>query len=256
MDTVKSNTDNVQEKTDTGRRSFLWKVGAGMSAVLVATVPAVAEPLISTDKKLKTSVDSLSRQVAALENEKSIHELHKTYEDMLDNGRYSDVLNIFTNDAEVIFNGGVFKGKHGLKRLFCEYFRSGMTGKRIDQAPGFQLKPEQQQDMVEISPDQKSAKAAFTYSIQVGVPIDSDSLLVKMSRLHGEGIMRWWEGGIYDLSYVKNIKDGSWKVKRLEYRTISKADYRPGKSSVMPINVQCFSKVYPADPTGPDRLVS
>ena len=256
MSILKSERSDIKEQTDNSRRSFMWKVGAGMSAVLAAAVPAIAKPIISNDKKLKTSVDSLSRQVAALENEKSIRELHKTYEDMLDNGMYSDILNMFTADAEVIFNGGVFKGKCGLKRFFCEFFRSGMTGKRIEQAPGFQLNPEQQQDIVEISPGQKSAKAEFTYSIQVGAPIDSDSLLVKMSRLHGEGIMKWWEGGICEVSYVRDNSNNIWKMNRLEYRVLSAADYKPGKSTAKPITIQPFSKVFPADPSGPDRLVS
>ena len=246
---------NTQKKTDEGRRSFMWKVGAGMSAVLAATVPAVAMPIISNDKKIKGDVDSLSRQVAALENEKAIRELHKTYEDMLDNMRYGDVLNMFTPDAEVIFNGGVFKGKRGLKRLFCEYFSSGMTGKRIDQAPGFQLNPEQQQDMVEVAPDQKSAKAVFTYSIQVGAPIDSDSLIVKMSRLHGEGVVRWWEGGIYKVSYARDINKKSWKMDKLEYRVLSAADYKPGRSTAKSISIHPFTNLFPADPFGPDRLV-
>jgi hypothetical protein len=234
----------------------MWKVGAGMSAVLAATVPAIAKPVISSDKKLKNSVDSLSRQLAALENEKSIRKLHKAYEDMLDNGKYSDILKMFTADAEVMFNGGVFKGKRGLKRLFCEHFSAGQTGKRIDQAPGFQLKPEQQKDMVEIGPGQKSAKAVFTYSIQVGALLDSDSLIVKMSRLHGGGIMKWWEGGICKVSYVRDINNNSWKMNKLEYRVLSAADYKPGKSTAKPISIQPFSKMYPVDPSGPDRLVS
>ena len=255
MDAVKLNSDNVRKQTDTGRRSFMWKVGAGMSAVLAATVPAIAKPLISNEKKLKKSADSLSGRVAALENEKLIRELHKNFEDLLDRGIYSEITRMFTGDAEIIFNGGMFKGKQGVKRLFCEYFRSNMTGKRIGQAPGFQIKPEQRQDIVEVAPDQKSAKARFSYSIQVGAPIKSDSLIVKMSRLQGEGILKWWEGGTYEVSYSRNVKDNSWKMSRLEYSAISAADYKPGKSTARPISIHPFSKVFPADPSGPDRLV-
>ena len=256
MGTFKSNTDNIQKQTDTGRRSFIWKVGAGMSAVLAAAVPAIAKPVISNDKKLRIRVNSLSKQVAILETKKSIRKLHKAYEDLLDKCMYSEVLNMFTDDAEVIFNGGVFKGTRGVKRLFCSHFSSGMTGKRIDPAPGFQLNPEQQQDMVEISPDLKSAKAGFTYSIQIGSPIKSDSQLVKMARLQGEGIMKWWEGGIYEVAYVKDIKDGNWKIRRLEYRVLSRADYRPGRTYAKPVSVSSFSKVYPEDQTGPDKLIT
>ena len=255
MDTVKSNPDNARKQTDTGRRSFMWKVGAGMSAVMAAAVPAVARPLFGSDKRLNTGIDDLSRQIAALENEKSIRKLHRTYEDSLDKGIYSDVLDMFTEDAEVIFNGGLFKGKRGVKRLFCENFSSGQTGRRINPAPGFELNREQQQETLKVSPDNKTARARFTYSIQIGTPIDSDSVLVKMARLQGEGIQKWWEGGIYDVSYVKDLKAGSWKIKRLEYKTLSRADYKPGMSYAKPISVQQFSKAYPGDPAGPDRLV-
>jgi hypothetical protein len=251
MDIIKSNMDNVQKQTDAGRRSFMWKVGAGMSAVLAAAVPGYAKTVFSSDKK--TSIDDLAKQVANLKIEKSINELHKQYEELLDKGRYSEIPGMFTDNAEVIFNGGVFKGNSGIKRLFCNCFASGMTGKRIDHAPGFELKPEQK-NMIEIAPDQKSAKARFIYSIQVGAPIDSDSVLVQMARLQGEGIRKWWEGGVYELSYVNDAAKG-WKIARLEYKTMAKADYKPGRSYAKPISVPMFSSVYPAEPFGPDRLI-
>jgi len=77
-----------------------------------------------------------------------------------------------------------------------------------------------------------------------------------MARLHGEGIMKWWEGGTYEVSYVKGIRDGDWKIKRLEYRVLSCSDYKPGKSHARPISVPLFSKVYPDDPSGPDILTN
>jgi hypothetical protein len=254
MNILKSKSD-TQKQADKGRRSFLWKAGAGMSAVLAAAVPGYAKTVFSSDKNVKTNIDDLSRQVAILENEKSINVLHKQFEELLDNGRYSDIPGMFTDNAEVIFNGGVFKGNSGIKRLFCDCFASGMTGRRIDHAPGFELKPEQK-NIIKITPapDQKSAKAMFTYSIQVGAPIDSDSTLVKMARLQGEGIRKWWEGGVYELSYVNDAVKG-WKIDRLEYKTMAKADYKPGRSYAKPISVPMFSKVYPAEPFGPDRLV-
>ena len=83
----------------------------------------------------------------------------------------------------------------------------------------------------------------------------TESTLVKMARLHGEGIQKWWEGGVYEMSCVKDARDGSWKIKRLEYKTLSKADNRPGRSYAKPISIPQFSKVYPHEPDGPDRLV-
>jgi hypothetical protein len=83
-----------------------------------------------------------------------------------------------------------------------------------------------------------------------------DSQLVVMARLHGEGIMKWCESGTYEASYAKDAKNGVWKIQRLEYRVVSKTDYRPGKSHAGPISVPQFTKAYPEDPAGPDRLIS
>ena len=146
------------------------------------------------------------------------------------------------------------KARDGVSRLYRDCFSSGLTGKKIGPAPGFEVDSEQQQETVKVSTDRLSASAQFPYSIQVGTPMTPDSQLVQMARLQGEGIMKWWEGGTYEVSYVKCIRDGGWKIKRLEYRVSSKADYRPGRSHAGPISVPLFSKVYPEDPAGPDLL--
>ncbi len=248
MSILKPERRDIKEQTDKSRRSFMWKVGAGMSAVLAASVPAVAKSIDSDD--------SLKRRVAALEDEKKIRSLHQAYENLIDRGEYSDALDLFTEDAEIVFNGGLFKGKKsGIKRLLCDHFRSGRTGKKMEPAPGFELSQDQHRDIVKISKDQESADAMFTYSIQVGAPIESDSLLVKMAKLQGEGVRKWWEGGVYKLSCVKSGREGAWKIKGLEYNTLSSADYRQGKPEAKPIDVSKFSDVYPVNSAGPDRLV-
>ena len=161
---------------------------------------------------------------------------------------------MFADEAEVIFNGGVFAGKDkGVRRLYCDHFSEGWTGKKIEPAPGFELDPAQFQDVVEVAPDRKSAKARFPYSIQVGTPIISDSQLIQMARLQGQGILRWWEGGVYEASYVK--EGNEWKIGRLEFRVMSKANYTPGRAYANPIDVAAFAKSYPENPTGPDRLL-
>jgi|GEM_PF-531155 len=257
MDILKSlsKSREIQDQPDTRRRSFLWKIGAAIPAVLASAIPGKSSTGTDPADGLKNRIRRLSSQLEILEDENAIRGLHRTYENLLNRGKYEEVIDLFTNDGEVIFNGGIFKGKsRGVFRLYNERFKSGLTGRRIEQAPGFRSDTEQQPDIVKVAMDRKTATASFPYSIQVGTPVISDLPLVKMARLHGEGIMKWRESGIYEVSYIKGMKDGGWKIKRLEYRVLSKADYRPGKSRARPISVPLFSKVYPDDPAGPDIL--
>jgi hypothetical protein len=257
MDILKptSQSKDSPKHPDSGRRSFIWKTGAAMSAVLASAVAGISKSKADPDENLKDQIDRLSNQVGILEDAKAVRRLHQTYESHLDKGRYEEIVKLFTDDGEVIFNGGVFSGKDkGVRRLYCDRFSSGLTGKRMESAPGFEPDSEPLQDIVEVTPDRKSAKGQFPYSMQVGTPMCGDSQLVKMARLQGEGIRKWWEGGIHEASYVKD--NGSWKIKRLEYRVISKADFRSGRSYARPIEVPLFSKTYPADPAGPNKLIS
>jgi hypothetical protein len=162
---------------------------------------------------------------------------------------------MFAAEAEVVFNGGAFRRIEGIGRLYRDHFQSGRTGRRMDPAPGFELAADQQRDSVAVAADRRSAQAAFTYSIQVGTPVESVTSLASMARLHGEGVQSWWEGGIYDISYRKDAASGRWQISRLEYRTLSRADYRTGRSYARSITVPRFSKRFPEDQQGPDTLV-
>jgi hypothetical protein len=250
-----SKPGDTPDQPNTRRRSFLWKIGAAIPAVLVSAIPGKSSTGTDPGDGLKDRIRRLSSRLGILEDENAIRGLHRTYENLLNRGKYQEVMNLFTDDGEVLFNGGIFKGKsRGVFRLYNERFKSGLTGRKIEPAPGFRSDTEQQTDIVKVEADRKTARARFAYSIQVGTPIMPDSPLVRMARLHGEGIMKWWEGGTYEVSYIKGMEDGGWKIKRLEYRVLSKADYRPGKSRARPISVSLFSKVYPEDPVGPDIL--
>jgi hypothetical protein len=246
----------VPDQPNTRRRSFMWKMGAAIPALLASAVPGKSNPGMDRDDGLRNQIDHLSGRLGILEDESTIRRLHRTYEDLLNNGRYEEVENLFADDGEVVFNGGIFKGRlSGVRRLYSKRFQSGLTGKKIEPAPGFQPDTGQQQDIVEVAANRQSARARFLFSIQIGTPIVSDSQLVKMARLHGEGIRKWWEGGTCEVSYAKDTRTGAWKIRRFEYRVLSRADYRPGKLRAKPISVPFLSKIYPDDPTGPDQLI-
>jgi carotenoid cleavage dioxygenase len=185
-----------------------------------------------------------------LEDANAVRTLHRTLEARLHEGRYEEVLDLFDNKAEVVYNGGLFKGQKGIRRLYCDLFRSGMTGRKIEPAPGFEIDTV---DAVEMAADGKTATGRFPYSIQAGTPMQGESSLVKMARLQGEGIRKWWEGGAYEATYAKT--GSSWKIRKLEYRALSKADYRPGRTHAEAIDIPSFATTYPTDPAGPDKLI-
>lgn len=232
------------------RRSFFWKMGAGFSAALA---PAVASSGAEVEH---AQVDDPALRAAQLEEEKVIRQLHQAFEQAQDKGRIDDVVGMFAEDAEVVFNGGVFRGRsRGVSRLYRDRFLAGRSGARMEPAPGFELAADQHRENVTVSPDRRSARAVFPYSIRVGAPLESESSLVSMARVHGEGVRTWWEGGAYHVTYRKDVTDGRWTISRLEYRTLARADYRPGRTYAAPISVPRLSRRFPGDPVGPDELV-
>ncbi|MEJ0099448.1 MAG: nuclear transport factor 2 family protein [Pseudomonadota bacterium] len=241
------------ESADRSRRSFIW-LGAGASAAVASTALASAA---ESGKAGTGKTDDLSLRVALLEEEKVLRKFHQQFEQAMDQARHEAVIGMFADDAEVIFNGGAFRNRAGVSRLFREHFAAGKTGVRMQAAPGFELSAGQQQERVEISADLRTATAVFPYSIQVGTPIETESSLAAMARLHGEGVRTWWEGGVYQVSYRRDAanSNASWKIDRLEYTTLSQADYRPGKRYAQPITVARLSTRFPVDERGPDDLV-
>jgi len=233
---------------DKSRRSFFWKLGAGVSGALAAPAVMVRAEI--------SEQDSASVRLALLEEEKTLRKLHQNFEQAMDKGLSEEVIEMFADDARVIFNGGLFVGRsEGVSRLYRDRFPSEKTGRRMEPAPGFELEADQQADRVDVSPDLLSATAVFPYSIQAGAAIESETSLANMARLQGEGVKTWWEGGVYHVNYRKDDVHGRWKISQLEYRTLSRADYRPGRSYARPIAVAAIATRYPEDPQGPDSLL-
>jgi len=250
MGIPKHRKSRTSQSADTSRRSFVWEMGLGASAALASTAGmAKAETSTTDDPALRA---------ALLEEEKALRKFHQAFELAMDKGMHEEVIGMFSDNAEVVFNGGVFKSRsHGVSRLYGDRFPAGKTGRRMEPAPGFELTADQLRDSVpdsvKVSPDLRSAVAVFPYSIQVGMPFETETSLAAMARLHGEGVRTWWEGGVYRVNYRKDVA-GHWKISRVEYDTLSRADYRSGKSYAQPISVSRFATRFPADQQGPDDL--
>ena len=240
MDKSKNQSGSNSDQ-NTGRRSFIRKIGTVMTTgVVVSAVPAAAKSDERDDCETVKRIDELSERIAILEAEKSIVGLYNTYESLLNDGRYDKISVLFTDDGESEYNGGVFRGREtGINRLFNIRCRNGLTGKKMDSVSG-----SKDVQSIAISKGLLHASASFPYSMQAGSPMVSDSVHVRMARLHGGGINKWIENGVCELSLTRKGKEDAWMIKRLEYITESRS-----------VQVLPFTKVFPADPEGPDALV-
>jgi hypothetical protein len=257
MDILKPTSESISnpKQPNTGRRSFIWKAGSAVSAVLASAFAGLSKPRSDEAGTLKEQVDRLSNQLAVLEDTNAIRKLHHAYGYYLDKGIWEEIVNLFADGGEVHFNGGIFEGKErGVRRLYIDYFGQGFTGNNYGPVHGFLLDQTQEQDVIDVAPDLKSAEARFHCFMLVGEKVISDSPLMEMARQQGQGILQWWEGGIYENSYVR---DGDvWKIRRLDYHAIWRADYALGWACAKPGYIRSFSKTYPEDPTGPDKLIA
>lgn len=130
-----SESRGSRRQPSAGRRSFIRKAGAAVTAVVASAVAGVSK-IKAEDTDLKGEVDRLSRQLGILEDAKAIRNLHQAYESNLDRGLYEEAVKLFSEDAEVFFNGGIFAGKKGIGRLYLDHFSQGQTGKEDRTASG------------------------------------------------------------------------------------------------------------------------
>ena len=242
------------------RRSFFGKIVLSMAAMF-PILSACAEPKqektaagadAQTVNAMQQQLADLSRQLGILEDIHAVRCLQHKYGYYLDKCLYNETVDLFAEGCEVRFLGGIFKGKAGARRLYVENFQKNFTGGHNGPLPGFLLDHLQLQDVVDVAPDRMTAKARFRTLMQAGAHKDADNPMAKAAREQGGSPRQWWEGGIYENSYVK--QDGLWKIKVLNYRPFWHADYDKGWAYTKPEYVPAMSTIYPENPTGPDEL--
>jgi hypothetical protein len=195
---------------------------------------------------LEEKLERLTNHVGMLEDANAIRNLQYKYGYYIDKCLYDETVDLFAEDGEVRFMGGIFKGKAGVRRLYCDRFRATFTGGKNGPVPGFLLDHPQLQMIVDVAPDRKTAKVRGRSMMQAGR---------HESNATGEGLPRqWWEGGIYENQYVND--DGVWKIKVLNYSPQWHADFDKGWAYTSPDYVQMFKQTYPDDPAGPDELIT
>jgi SnoaL-like domain len=201
------------------RRSFIWKAGAALSATLASAGAAATAPAGTSKEELAR----LSNQLGMLEDTNAIRRLHRAYGDALNNRLHENLVNLFADDSEVHFNGNLFVGKDtGIRRLYVEHFGQRLAAYRHEPIHVFLLDQTRPEDLVEVAADRKSAQARFHCLVQAQAAVASNLPIMEMARQQGQGILHWWESGLYENAYVKEGE--VWKIQRLGYRAIGPAD--------------------------------
>lgn len=193
-------------------------------------------------RALEQKLEQLSNQVGILEDIHAVRTLHHKYGYYIDKCLYNETIDLFAEDGEVRFMGGIFKGKEGLRRLYIERFQKRFTNGENGPRYGFLLEHPLMQDIVDISPDRKTAKLRARSVMQAG------------NHELAEGpTKQWWEGGYHLNEYVK--EDGIWKIKVLDYRAAWHADFENGWAHTPPNAYPFLSTKFPEDPLGPDEVM-
>jgi hypothetical protein len=195
---------------------------------------------------LAQRVEQLANEVGRLNDAQAIRKLQHAYGYYLDKCLYDEVVDLFAEDGAVRFMGGAFKGKPGLRRLYCDRFRKSFTGGHNGPVYGFLLDHLQLQDIVDVAPDRGTARARFRCLMQAG---SHESKKDAPPHLPAQ----WWEGGIYENEYVR--ESGVWKIKVLNYNVVYHGIYEKGWAHTPENFVSFFTETFPKNPVGPDELV-
>src|SRR3954451_25499111 len=76
---------------------------------------------------LRQKLDDLEHEVGRLQDESQIRKLQYSYGYFIDKSQYNECVDLFAEDGEVWFLGGIYKGKAGVRRLYIERFQTAFT---------------------------------------------------------------------------------------------------------------------------------
>jgi hypothetical protein len=203
--------------------------------------------------ELNERVAQLSDEVARLQDVNAIRHLQFSYGYFIDKCLYDETVDCYAEDGEVEFMGGIFKGKAGIRRLYCGRFRENFTGGHNGPVYGFLLDHPQIQDIIHVDPDRKTGYARARSMMQAGRHyLGATKLSLGRIQPGSSATRQWWEGGLYENTYTR--EKGVWKIKRLNYRPVWHANFENGWAFTPPSYVPFFAETFPKDPIGPDQL--
>ena len=191
--------------------------------------------------ELRKELAETRQELGILQDIQAVRTLQFKYGYYMDKCLFPAIVDLFADDAVLYFMGGVFKGKEGARRLYGG--ATGMNGP-VD---GLLFEHIIAQDIVDVTPDRKTAYGRFRTFMQGGVHETNTNPPPTIPS-------QFWEAGVYENEYVR--EDGVWKFKVFNYRVVWQADYDKGwaHSAVAPLMVSTHDQTYPTNPRGPDEV--
>ncbi len=190
---------------------------------------------------LEAQVAALADRVGHAEDVQAIRTLQFAYGYFMDKCMFAEIVDLFAEECELHFMGGVFKGKAGARRLY------GGASKMNGPEHGMLFEHIIAQDIIHVAADRRTAEGRFRTFMQGGVHRSKTGAPPAIPP-------QFLEAGIYENRYVR--EDGVWKFSLFNYRVVYQCDFGEGWANApeAPLMVSEHRKTFPENPAGPDAL--
>ena len=195
---------------------------------------------------LTARIEKLEHELAIQQDIHQIRRLQYTYGYFIDKSQYHEVVDLFADDGEVWFLGGIFRGKAGVRRLYVGRFQTLFTQGHNGPRYGWLVDHPQMQLVIDVDSDRRRANGRARSMMQAGLHDTAEGDRPAWRRA-------WWEGGIYENSYVR--EGGVWKIWAVRYFPFWHGTFNEGWAKTPIDYIPNFKKLYPEDPTGPDAFI-
>jgi hypothetical protein len=167
----------------------------GALALLSLSITTGAVVCQDSDSRMQQRIDRLDAGVQAEEAIRAVKRLQYTYSHYLESGLWSDLADLFTDNAVGQLQTGIITGKSSIRKYFMEQAGRKSPGLADGQLNShFILQP-----IVTLGADGKTVKGAW----------HEIALLGKF------GASASWLGGVYENEYA--LENGVWKISRLRF---------------------------------------
>ncbi|MBN1237353.1 MAG: nuclear transport factor 2 family protein, partial [Gammaproteobacteria bacterium] len=154
-------------------------------------------------------LDRLEAEIEAAEDVSAIKRLQRAYGYYLDKGMWTDLAELFTDDAVANYPAGVYVGKPSITRHLYMNVGGGEMGE-VGLGDGRLYNHMNLQPVVHLDPGGETAKGRWRAFAMFG-------------NYGGRAV---WAEGVYNFTYAK--ADGVWKIRSLDYHAGFGAPYDTG----------------------------